>query len=217
MNTVLVWACVSFAVDQEHKLFAVLFFKKSFESYYFLAISSFSYFSSWVYLIEPNNPSFLTYYSVARLLCFIMEKYSEICLLLSDCTLYCLWDASSFRLIAILSHSLDMSFPGERGSSQTYLLAMRIIKRRLENNLISVNHYGFAIGLRQSSYLWMRQIALHLTFPIWIQTESVILAIEVRRWLQSVIGVLSLLTNLVLSMYSYYSVNSVFFQVQRLH
>lgn len=69
-----------------------------------------------------------------------------------------------------------MSFPGARGSSQTYLSATRIIKRKLESNLIRVNHSGLSIGLRRSSYLWMRQIALHPTFLIslsnWISNAS---------------------------------------------
>lgn len=69
-----------------------------------------------------------------------------------------------------------MSFPGARGSSQTYLSATHIIKWRLESNLIRVNHSGLSIGLRRSSYLWMRQIALHPTFLIslskWISNAS---------------------------------------------
>lgn len=53
----------------------------------------------------------------------------------------------------MLSRSVDMSFPGGRGSSQTYLPAMHIIKKGLESNLIRVNHSGPTIGLGWSSYL----------------------------------------------------------------
>lgn len=74
-----------------------------------------------------------------------------------------------------------MSFPGARGSSQTYLSATHIIKGGLESNLIRVNHSGLAIGLRRSSYLRMRQIALHFTFLILFHTESVMLSVDVRR------------------------------------
>lgn len=53
----------------------------------------------------------------------------------------------------MLSHSLDMSFPGARVSSQTYLSATHNIKRGRESNLIRVNHSGLAIRLRRSSFL----------------------------------------------------------------
>lgn len=159
MQSSFVWICITFTFDQK------LFFY-----YYFPAISSFTYFSSSIYFCKVYHcpPSSLTCTVLQdyRLLCSFMGTYTETRLPLSDCAWNCLWDASIFRLIEILSRSLDMSFPGTRGSSQTYLSATDIIKRRLESNLIRVNHSGLAIELRRSSYLWMRQIALHLTFLI---------------------------------------------------
>lgn len=116
-------------------------------------------FSTSVAEANQRPPSVWVLCSLSGCCSYLWNEPKETHLRLSDCAWNCLWDASIFRLIQLLSHSLGMSFPGEWGSSQSYHSVMHIINRRLQSNLIRVNHSGLAIGLKRSSYLQMIQIA----------------------------------------------------------
>lgn len=108
MQCSLVWTCVIFAVDQEQKLFAMLFITRV-----LLFPPSPTFHLTFIFA-KANTPFLAPWPSLVRLwaCCVPLWKHTRKLPTLSDCAWNCLWNASIFRLIEMLSHSVDMSFPG---------------------------------------------------------------------------------------------------------